>query len=192
MEKNLIINKGKNDTSESFKIVEKNVEKNNVPKSAATKIDNQITESNGKIAFSEEEDTLNGLGSYINEKSHNVLINLIKKEVDVAVSKINTKAESLVNNNSYITDIMGFQTKEIENLRNQLANIKNGNDIHNENPMKDLITPQNKNIEFLRDELASKDKIIQMLLQEKDSNRSTKEKCNKDTIIENREVSEKF
>ena len=29
-----------------------------------------------------------------------------------------------------------------------------------------------------------------MLLQEKDSNRSTKEKCNKDKIIENREVSE--
>ena len=87
---------------------------------------------------------------------------------------------------------MVFQTKEIENLRNQLANIKNGNDIHNENPMKGLITAQNKNIEFLRDELASKDKINQMLLQEKDSNRSTKEKCNKDTIIENRDVSEKL
>ena len=193
MEKNLITNNGKNDTSESFKIVEKNVEKINVPKSAATKMDIKITESNEKIAFSEEKDTLNGLGSYINERfHHNVLINLIKKEVDVAVSKINTKAESLVNNNSYIKDIMVFQTKEIENLRNQLANIKNGNDIHNENPMKDLITAQNKNIEFLRDELASKDKIIQMLLQEKDSNRSTREKCNKDTIIENREVSEKF
>ena len=58
--------------------------------------------------------------------------------------------------------------------------------------MKDLITAQNKSIEFLRDELASKDKIIQMLLQEKDSNKSSKEKCNKDTIIGNNEVSEKL
>ena len=192
MEKNLIINKGKNDTSESFKTVEKNAENINAPKSATTKINNKITESNEKIAFNEEEDTLNGLGSYVNEKFHDMLINLIKKEVDVAVSKINTKAESSVNNNSYIKDIMVFQTKEIENLRNQLANIKNGNDTHNENPMKDLITAQNKSIEFLSDELASKDIIIQMLLQEKDSNKSSKEKCNKDTIIENNEVSEKF
>ena len=112
--------------------------------------------------------------------------------MDAAVSKINTKAESVINNSSYIKDIMVLQTKEIENLRNQLANMKNGIDIHNEIPMKDLITAQNKNIEFLRDELAFKDKIIQMLLQEKDSNRSTKEKCNKDTIIENREFLEKL
>ena len=84
--------------------------------------------------------------------------------MDVAVSKINTKAESSVNNNSYIKDIIVFQTKAIENIRNQLANIKNGNDTHNENPMKDLITAQNKSIEFLRDELASTDKIYEKLM----------------------------
>ena len=40
---------------------------------------------------------------------------------------------------------------------------------YHKDTLKDLIETQKKDIEFLRNELLSKDKIIQMLLQEKDN-----------------------
>ena len=127
-------------------------------------------------SVTEVDSTLNALGDFIDDKFYDVLINLIKKEVENAVNNI-SKVDF---NNSYHKDIMDFQTKEIGNLRTQLANAKShkdnylkeiDNDMLNyhKDTLKDLIETQKKDIEFLRNELLSKDKIIQMLLQEKDN-----------------------
>ena len=76
---------------------------------------------------------------------------------------------------------MDFQTKEIDNSRIKLANAnsQNGNYLkefdnellhyHKDNTSKDVIETQKKDIEFLRNEVLSKDKIILMVIQEKDN-----------------------
>ena len=173
--KDMVINEGKNG-NESFKILEKN---DDVAKSAVV-----ITEESKKVLTKEEkistvtevDSTLNALGDFIDDKFYDVLINLIKKEVENAVNNI-SKVDF---DNSYHKDTMDFQTKEIDNLRSQLANAKShkenylkeiDNDMLNyhKDTLKDLIETQKKDIEFLRNELLAKDKIIQMLLQEKDN-----------------------
>ena len=135
-----------------------------------------LTKEEKISTVTEVDSTLNALGDFIDDKFYDVLINLIKKEVGNAVNNI-SKVDF---NNSYHQDIMDFQTKEIDNLRTQLANDKShkenylkeiDNDMLNyhKDTLKYLFETQKKDIEFLRNELLSKDKIIQMLLQEKDN-----------------------
>ena len=173
--KDMVTNKGKNG-NESFKILEKN---DGTAKSAVVITDESkkvLTKDEKLSTVTEADSTLNALGDFIDDKFYDVLINLIKKEVEIAINNI-SKVDS---NNSYHKDIMDFQTKEMDNLRSQLANAKShkenylkeiDNDMLNyhKDTLKNLIETQKKDIEFLRNEILSKDKIIQMLLQEKDN-----------------------
>ena len=64
-----------------------------------------MTKQEKTTIVSEDDYTLNALGSFIDDKFHNVFINLIKNEVDAAINNI-AKIDSI---NSYHKDIMDFQ-----------------------------------------------------------------------------------
>ena len=110
---------------------------------------------------------------------------MIKKEVSESIKNTIPNPDSIIkdsksindtkiSSNNYSQDIMNFQKKGIERLRNQLnsqrdeilkeISVTNSNNLIHINQ---TIESQKKDIEFLRSQLVSKDKTIQLLISEK-------------------------
>ena len=90
--------------------------------------------------------TTNALGNLIDDKFYTILVNKIKSEVKLALNDI----------------FNGNTIKEVND-----AIIKDGNYKKESNVNDVLIITLREEIKFLRDELKSKDKIVQLIIQEK-------------------------
>jgi hypothetical protein len=105
---------------------------------------------------------------HVNEQFHNNLINIIKQEV---------KNEFKLLNDNVLSDISAHTVKlnKHEFTANDSKVIREDNKI--------LIDSLNSEIQFLRNEMASKDRIIEMLIKDRDSqfNRSIENKTNDTT-----------
>ena len=108
--------------------------KNTVNKSTVNKInsikDSDINKINDLNANKTDYNNDSHIGDYINDKFYNVLQDMIKKEVSESIKNTIPNPDSIIkdsksindyiSNNKYSQDIMNFQMKEIERLRNQL------------------------------------------------------------------------
>ena len=179
-------NKNKTNTLDTNTNIKNTVNKSTVNKINSIK-DSDINKINDLNANKTDynNDSLNDIGDYINDKFYNVLQDMIKKEVSESIKNTIPNPDSIIkdsksindstiSNNKYSQDIMNFQMKEIERLRNQLnsqrdeilkeISVTNSNNLIHINQ---TIESQKKDIEFLRSQLVNKDKTIQLLISEK-------------------------
>ena len=179
-------NKNKTNTLDTNTNIKNTVNKSTVNKINSIK-DSDINKINDLNANKTDynNDSLNDIGDYINDKFYNVLQDMIKKEVSESIKNTIPNPDSIIkdsksindskiSNNKYSQDIMNFQMKEMERLRNQLnsqrdeilkeISVTNSNNLIHINQ---TIESQKKDIEFLRSQLVNKDKTIQLLISEK-------------------------
>ena len=125
-------NKNKTNTLDTNTNIKNTVNKSTVNKINSIK-DSDINKINDLNANKTDynNDSLNDIGDYINDKFYNVLQDMIKKEVSESIKNTIPNPDSIIkdsksindskiSNNKYSQDIMNFQMKEIERLRNQL------------------------------------------------------------------------
>ena len=144
VEQNLLSNKFKDKSGESFKIVEVISERADPPvqRKDSKDGDDQTQPVEAIKTFDDE--------------FYNTLTSIIQREVKNAVKSVKQDCASDININ---------ETSFVKNI--------------NENQyISDLIATQRKDIEFLRNEVLSKDKIIQMLLSDKENTNKYKNKIN--------------
>ena len=105
----------------------------------------------------EDDADLNALRNLIDDKFYTILVNKIKSEVKLALNDI----------------FNGNTIKEVND-----AIIKDGNYKKESNVNDVLIITLREEIKFLHDELKSKDKIVQLIIQEKGNQCNVKKKYN--------------
>ena len=182
---NKIINVGKGG-NESFKVVGEEECVNNKDNILCN---DTLNETNiifsSQVTQTSQENTLNELENYVNNKFFETLKDMISKEVkntvnDLTVSDNDAKTASckmndISNNPSDLKCVVEIQQDEIDYLRRQLAIINSQKEEYiknylikcdNNNDQTGLIeTLKNHNV-HLKQELLSKDKIINMLLED--------------------------